>query len=63
MIIKIKLIQTSIKAKLTQGVEGVVIRDLAEIECVIREYRKNLTVIREFCIGCEAGFLWLLVYL
>ena len=32
------------------------IRDLAEIECVIREYRKNPAVIREFYIGCDAGF-------
>ena len=34
-----------------------VIRDSAEIERVIREYRKNPAVIREFRIGCEAGFL------
>ena len=33
-----------------------VIRDSAEIELVIREYRKNPAVIREFSIGCEAGF-------
>ena len=32
------------------------IRDSAEIERVIREYRKNPAVIREFRIGCEAGF-------
>ena len=33
-----------------------VIRDSAEIERVIREYRKNPTLIREFYIGCDAGF-------
>ena len=33
-----------------------VIRDLAEIERVIWEYRKNPAVIREFYIGCDAGF-------
>ena len=33
-----------------------VIRDAAEIERVIREYRKNPAVIREFLIGCDAGF-------
>ena len=33
-----------------------VIRDSAEIELVIREYRENPAVIREFCIGCDAGF-------
>ena len=33
-----------------------VIRDSAEIERVIREYRKNPAVIREFYIGCDAGF-------
>ena len=33
-----------------------VIRDSAEIERVIREYRKNPAVIREFCIGFDAGF-------
>ena len=32
------------------------IRDSAEIERVIREYRKNPAVIREFDIGCDAGF-------
>ena len=32
------------------------IRDSAEIERVIREYRKNPAVIREFYIGCDAGF-------
>ena len=32
------------------------IRDSAEIELVIREYRENAAVIREFCIGCDAGF-------
>ena len=32
------------------------IRDSAEIECVIREYSKNPAVIREFCIGFDAGF-------
>ena len=30
--------------------------DSAEIECVVREYRKNPAVIREFYIGCDAGF-------
>ena len=33
-----------------------VIQDSAESERVIREYRKNPTVIREFRIGYEAGF-------
>ena len=33
-----------------------VIRDSAEIERVIREYRKNPAVICEFYIGCDAGF-------
>ena len=33
-----------------------VIRDSAENERLIREYRKNPAVIREFRIGCEAGF-------
>ena len=33
-----------------------VIRDLAEIELVIREYIENPAVIREFCISCDAGF-------
>ena len=32
-----------------------VIRDSAEIERVIREYRKNPAVIRELYIGCKAG--------
>ena len=32
------------------------IRDSAEIERMIREYRKNPAVIREFCIGFDAGF-------
>ena len=35
------------------------IRDSAEIELVIREYRKKkkkTAVIHEFCIGCDAGF-------
>ena len=32
-----------------------VIRDSAETELVIREYRENPAAIREFCIGC-AGF-------
>ena len=36
-----------------------VIRDSAEIERVIREYRKNPAVIREFYIGCDAGFSFL----
>ena len=41
----------------SQGLEGFcVIRDSAEIERVIREYRKNPGVIREFYIGCDAGF-------
>ena len=40
-----------------QGVEGVLRDpDSAEIERVIREYRENPGVIREFCIGCDAGF-------
>ena len=33
-----------------------VIRDSAEMERVIREYRKNPAVICEFYIGCDAGF-------
>ena len=33
-----------------------VIRDSAEIELVIRECRENPAAIREFCIGCDAGF-------
>ena len=33
-----------------------VIRDLAEIECVIRECKINPAVIRENYIGCDAGF-------
>ena len=33
-----------------------VIRDSAEIELVIREYRENPAVILEFCVGCDAGF-------
>ena len=32
------------------------IRDSAEIECVIREYRKNPAVIGQFYIGYEMGF-------
>ena len=32
------------------------IRDLAEIERVIRDYRLNPPVIRESYIGCDAGF-------
>ena len=35
------------------------IRDLAEIdekECVIREYKTNPAVIREYYIGCDVGF-------
>ena len=32
------------------------IRDSAEIELVIPEYRENPAVIREFRIGCDAGF-------
>ena len=36
-----------------------VIRDSAEIERLIREYRENLAVIREFYIGCDAGFSYL----
>ena len=40
-----------------QGLEGFcVIQDSAEIERVIREYRKNPAVIREFYISCDAGF-------
>ena len=36
------------------------IRDLAEIECVILESKINPAVIREYYIGCDAGFanLW-----
>ena len=33
-----------------------VIRDSAEIERVIREHKENPAVIREFYIGCDAGF-------
>ena len=33
-----------------------VIRDSAEIEHVIREYRENPAVVREFCVCCDAGF-------
>ena len=33
-----------------------VIRDSAEIERVIREYRENLAVTQEFYMGCDAGF-------
>ena len=32
------------------------IQDSVEIERVIREYRKNSAVIREFYVGCDAGF-------
>ena len=32
------------------------IRDSAEIERVIWEYRKNPAVNRDFCIGFDAGF-------
>ena len=32
------------------------IQDSAEIERVIREYRKNPAVIREFYIDCDAAF-------
>ena len=32
------------------------IRGLAEIERVIRDYRFNPAVIREFYIGCDAGY-------
>ena len=32
------------------------IRDSAEIELAIREYRENPAVIREFYVGCDAGF-------
>ena len=32
------------------------IRDSTEIELVIREYRENPAVIREFSVGCDAGF-------
>ena len=53
----------AVKAKIS-GLQGssrvwkgfCVIRDLAEIERVIREYRKNPAVIRECYIGCDAGF-------
>ena len=38
------------------------IRDSAEIECVIREYRKKPAVIREFYIGCDAGFSFSVVH-
>ena len=33
-----------------------VIRDLAEIDCVIRESKINPAVNREYYIGCDAGF-------
>ena len=33
-----------------------VIRDSAETELVIREYRENPAVIREFWVGCDAEF-------
>ena len=33
-----------------------VIWDSAEIEVVIREYRENPAVIREFCVSCDVGF-------
>ena len=33
-----------------------VIRDLAELECVIWEYKVNLAVIREYYIDCDVGF-------
>ena len=38
-----------------------VIRGSAEIERVIRDYRKNPAVIREFSIGCDVGFSFSLV--
>ena len=41
----------------TQGLEGFcVMWDSAEIERVIREYKENPAVTREFYIGCDTGF-------